>query len=294
MQIYKLFEFENIKIYKLFLSDLVYKMSVKMKKLIFCFVFLVLCFQLISATDTNIHIKTVPDMNVNVLVVSSSFEQYERFNANADKYGDVSFVFSSDKTNFGLNIYVKDLQDNSKVASGSLEDQDAGEDIDVEIIPNGFKIVETPAEENVSTGSSTLTSDLSNETENNTLEELFAATEKNVEKSKITGKAIFGENSNIKKIILYVGGVIILIIIVFFIFKKLKRGKGEIKIRKFSDWKEDQKDTPGQYYGVLEETQRKLEETQKELNMVRNKDKIKETEEKLKRDEQELRNLRGF
>jgi hypothetical protein len=233
-------------------------------------------------------------MNVNVLVVSSSFEQYERFNANADKYGDVSFVFSSDKTNFGLNIYVKDLQDNSKVASGSLEDQDAGEDIDVEIIPNGFKIVETPLEENISIENTTLTSNLTNETANNTLEDLFAATEGNVGKSKITGKAIFGENSSFKKIMIYVGGAIILVIIVFFIFKKFKRGKGEIKVKKFSDWKEEQKDTPQQYYGVLEETQKKLEETQKELNQVRNKERIKETEERLRRDEQELRNLRGF
>lgn len=269
-------------------------MSVKMKKLIFCFVFLVLCFQLVSAIDTNIHIKTVPNMNVNVLVVSSTYDVLDRFNENADQYGDVSFVFSSDQPRFGLTIFVKDLSDNSRVASKELRNQVLGREINVEVIPEGFKIIETPGKENVSVDNSTLTANSTNETGNNTLEELFAATDKNVEKSKISGKAIFGENLTLKKIVIYIGALIVLLIIVFFIFKKFKRGKGEIKIRKFSDWKEDQKDTPGQYYGVLEETQKKLEETQRELNQVKNKERIKETEEKLKRDEQELRNLRGF
>jgi hypothetical protein len=262
-----------------------------MRRVFLSLAIFVLCFQLVSAIDTNIHIKTVPNMNVNLLVVSSSFEQYQRFNANADQYGDISFVFSSDKEEFGLNIYVKDLQDNSKVASAQLEDQAAGEDIYVEVVPKNFDIIETPTEENISTTEEIVPTNLTEIPESSN-ESLLAGNE---ESSKISGKAIFGENSSIKKIIMYIGGAIVLAVIVFFAFKLFKKRKGkEIKITKLSDWKEGQKDTPREYYGVLEETQKRLEETQKELNMVKNKERIKETEEKLRRDEQELRNLRGF
>jgi hypothetical protein len=261
-----------------------------MRKIFLFLAIFVVCFQLVSATDTNIHVKTVPYMNVNVLVVSSSLVQYDRFNANADRYGDVSFVFSSDKTDFGLGIYVKDNQDNSKVVSESLKGLKAGEDISVVVVPEGFKVIETPGENisNVSAETSMPESNISNES-------LLAASEPSADQSGIQGLAVSSGNSNFKNIAIYVVGAIVLILIIFFIVRKTRKGKSEIKVKKFSDWKEEQKDaTPGQYYGVLEETQKKLEDTQRELNSIKNQSRIKETEEKLRRDAQELRSLRGF
>jgi hypothetical protein len=255
-----------------------------MRKIFLFLAIFVVCFQLVSATNTNIHIKTVPYMNVNVLVVSSSLVQYDRFNANADRYGDVSFVFSSDKTDFGLGIYVKDNQDNSKLASESLKGLKAGEDISVVVVPEGFKIIPTPTMENVS-----------NTSTETPIPESNISNEPSADQSGIHGFAVSSGNSNFKNMVIYIIGAIVLALIIFFIVRKMRKGKSEIRVKKFSDWKEEQKDaTPNQYYGVLEETQKKLEETQKELNAVKNQDRIKETEEKLRRDAQELRNLRGF
>jgi hypothetical protein len=254
--------------------------------------------QLISATDTNIKIKTVPLKNVNVIVLSSNMEVYDRFNQNADEYGDVSFVFSSDATRFDLTIFVKDIAVDQKVAYEKLENQIAGEDIYVEVIPKDFTIVEIPEEENVPTEN---TENLTEEPENFNLDEI-APPEKSEKKSLLSGLAIFGENNKIGRIILYVLGGIVLTLIIFFIIRKIRRGEKtekEIKVKKMSELMEERKieerkDTPESYYKVLDETQKKLEATQKELNQIKNQERIKEVERKLQQDQQELRKLKGF
>jgi len=275
-------------------------MGTKTRKLFLCLVFLIVFLQVVSAIDTNVQIKTVPYMNVNVLVVSSTFDEYERFNADADKYGDMSFVFSSDKTRFGLIIFVKDesdTSDNGRIASKELRNQIAGMDIYIEVVPEGFKIIETPTgEANVSNVSIENLTESSENVSSNDTDTLVTITEKSERKSFLSGLIIFGENNKLKEIIFYSAGGVLLALIIFFITRKFrKRGKRGIKIKKLSELREEQKeDTPGNYYGILEETQKKLEETQRELSRIKNKDKIKEVEEKLKKDEQELRRLRGF
>jgi len=273
-------------------------MGTKTRKLFLCLVFLIVFLQVVSAIDTNVQIKTVPYMNVNVLVVSSTFDVYERFNADADKYGDMSFVFSSDKTRFGLIIFVKDESDTlDKGRTKELRNQIAGMDIYIEVVPEGFKIIETPKEEgNISNVSLENLTESSENISSNDTNALVTITEKSDEKSFLSGLTIFGENSKSKEIIFYSAGGVLLALIIFFITRKFrKRGKRGIKIKKLSELREEQKeDTPGNYYGILEETQKKLEETQRELSRIKNKDKIKEVEEKLKKDEQELRRLRGF
>ncbi len=285
-----------------------------MKKIFFSLVILFLCFHLISATDTQIEIKTVPNMNVNVLAVSSSFEVYERFNANADQYGDVSFIFSSDISRFGLTIFIKDPQDNSKVAYKNVVNQMAGSAIYLEVVPEGFKIIETPSEKPVVEENQTIKSvstetldNLSIGTEAEKANETSTSEETNEEGTKILGWVVFGEDSSLKNIILYIIGLIVLIVIIFFTFKKFRKRKSKIKVKKLSDWMEEKKEikkesnskdskdpeSSDEYNRVIEEAQRKIEEAQKEINNLKNKGKIKAAEEKLKRDEQELKELKG-
>ena len=271
-----------------------------MKKIFFSLVILLFCFQFISAIDTNIQIKTVPRMNVNVMVLSPSFEVYDRFNANADEYGDVSFVFSSDKLRFGLTVFVKDLSDNSRVASKELRNQIPGEDIYIEVVPTGFKIIETPEEENLSAVNLTNLTEIPEENELNDTESLITIEEKEEQKNKfsLSGLVIFGENSVLKRVLFYVFIGMALALFVFLGVKKFGKREGNkkgIRIKKLSELRAEQKEeTPERYYGILDETQRKLEETQRELNRIKNREKIKELEEKMRKDEQELRKLNGF
>ena len=263
-----------------------------MKKIFFCLVILILSFQLISATETIIKVKTVPFKNINLIVLSSSLEVYETFNKDADQYGDASFLFSSDKSRFDLTIFVKDVDLDKKIAYKKLENQIAGEEIYVEVIPEDFAIVKTPGEENEQ-----------EIIENTPLNDsLISLQEEPEEKSKISGYAIFGENIQLRNIILYALGGTIILLAAFFIFKKIKkRNKREkgIKVKKLSELRSEEKTlinegSPQNYYEILNNTQKKLEETQKELDKVKNREKIREIEKKIQRDQQELRKLKSF
>jgi len=278
-----------------------------MKKVFFCLVVLILCFQLISAIDTHIDIKTVPLKNVN-LVVSTNDPPYIA-NKDANEYGDVFFVFPSDYSKFDLTIFVKDVIENKKVAFKKLENQIAGEDIYIEVVPSGFEIVETPSEEETNTEENkTLVGSSSNETEKEILNEFFETDNQKEEKSKILGWVVFGENGNLKNVMISIGGIVVLALIIFFVFKKFKKKKNKIQVKKLSAWMEEKKNpnnsntknnsnnsnSSEDYSKAIEEAQKKIEEAQREINQLKNRDKIKQAEEKLKRDEQELRNLRGF
>jgi hypothetical protein len=279
-----------------------------MKKIFFCLIFLILCFQLISATETNIKIKTVPFKNVNVNALSSSMEVYERFNKDADEYGDVSFLFSADVPMFDLTIFVKDIETGRKVAYVKLEHQMAGEDIYAEVVPEDFVIIKTPGEENETPVENLTEEENTGLDENNTNDSLIASQEEPDEKSKISGQvvSIFGGDIKLTNLLLYALGGIVLLTAGFFTVKKVrkikkrkgkvngKKGNKEIRVKKLSELREEQKDTPENYYGILSETQRKLEQTQKELNQFKNQERIKEIESKIQRDQQELKKLKGF
>jgi len=263
-----------------------------MRKIFFCLILLILSFQLISATETIIKVKTVPFKNINVIVLSSSLEIYDSFNKDADQYGDASFLFSSDKSRFDVTIFVKDVDLDKKIAYKKLEYQVAGEDIYVEVVPEDFTIVKTPGEE-------AETEIVENISLNDSITSLQ---EEPIQKSRISGYAIFGENTKLRDIILYSLGGIIILLIAFFIFKKIKkRNKGEkgIRIKKLSELRSEEKaldndGSPQNYYQILNNTQKKLEETQKELDKVKNREKIREIERRIQKDQQELRKLKSF
>jgi hypothetical protein len=263
-----------------------------MRKIFFCLILLILSFQLISATETIIKVKTVPFKNINVIVLSSSLEIYDSFNKDADQYGDASFLFSSDKSRFDVTIFVKDIDSDKKIAYKKLEYQIAGEDIYVEVVPEDFTIVKTPGEE-------TETEIAENISLNDSV---ISLQEESTQKSRISGYAIFGENTKLRKIILYSLGGIIILLVAFFIFKKIKkRNKGEkgIRIKKLSELRSEEKasdndGSPQNYYQILNNTQKKLEETQKELDKVKNREKIREIERRIQKDQQELRKLKSF
>jgi hypothetical protein len=236
---------------------------------------------------------------------------YDRFNKDADGYGDVSFIFSADVPMFDLTIFVKDVETGKKVAYTKLVHQIAGEDIYIEVVPDDFTIIKTPGEEN-ETPIENLTED--NEIDENiTLNDsLITLQEESEENSKISGQvvSIFGEDIKLRNILFYALGGIVLLTAGFFTVKKVRKRKGkgkikgnkrkgEIRVRKLSELvkerkTEEQKETPQDYYGILSETQKKLEQTQKELSKFKNQERIKEIESKIQRDQQELKKLKGF
>jgi hypothetical protein len=277
-----------------------------MKKIFFCLFILIFSFQLINATETNITVKTVPFKNINLIVLSSSLEVYATFNKDADKYGDASFVFSSDKSFFDVTIFVKDFELNKKVAYKKLEYQKAGENIYAEVIPEDFTIIETPLEENENSNLDLVEKADTEFNENISLNNsLIPLQEESRTKSRLSGNAIFGEDNNLRNTLFYIFGGMILLLVAFFLIKRIRNRKKsnrknkEIKVKKLSELRKEEKisnskDFSKDYSKLFENTQKKLEKTEQELNKLKNSERIREIERKISREQQELRKLKGF
>jgi len=256
----------------------------KKVKLFYIFILLVLLSVVqVSAIDTEIKIKTLPFHEVQVAVakpMSSTFESWGNFKNYSDQYGDVSFVFSSDKYTFDLIVYIK--KDNEKImpAQRFLENFPVGDPIYLEIAPAGFEFIETPGE-------------VIEEVENETI------IEENEIEPEVTGSAIriFGEEGIFsKKITYYIIGIIILLgvgaFVIIKIIKKRPKTSKDIKIKKLSELQDEKKEKLQDKEGIIEDAEKKIKEAQEDIRKIRNEGKIKEARQKLIDDEKELVKLR--
>ena len=179
--------------------------------LLFIFVLFTVVFMFsVSAIDTEIKIKTKPFHEVQVAVAkpsSSTFESWGNFRNYSDQYGDVLFVFSSNKEVFDLIVYIK--KDNEKIMPRQtfFDNFPAGDPIYLEIAPSGFEFIETPEE---------IVEELNETIETNETTEISDETE-----SQMTGSVIFGGEGIFSKRITYyiIGGVLLLGAAVFIFLK---------------------------------------------------------------------------
>ncbi|MCK5043510.1 hypothetical protein KAR52_00730 [Candidatus Pacearchaeota archaeon] len=262
-----------------------------MKLLCFSVLFMFLfAIPMMSAIDTEIKIKTMPFHEVQVSVskpMSQVFESWGNLKNHSDRYGDVSFVFSSDKYSFDLIVFIK--KDNEKVMPPQkfLENFPAGEPIYFEIAPSGFTLIETPSTEIIE--------------EVNVTENVTIGGEG--EDSQLTGSAIFGEDGLLSGgKIYYITGGLLLLIAAFFIFKiirkKIKFPKSpkqpkEIKIKKLSELEAEKKEDVRDDRKIIEDAEKKIKEAQEDIRKLRSEDKIKEAKKKIIEDEKELMRLRS-
>lgn len=267
------------------------------RNIILILVVVLLLANFVAATETTIKVKTLPYVNVNLNIKESgSNEVFEngRFNANSDQYGDVTFIFSSSVPVFNIGYFVKDDTD-MKVASGKLENQDAGGEIYLEAVPDGFQIIETPSletEENI-------TEEVANETIEESIEEEEILDEvetkkdkKKEDKEKVTALSISDGSLSINiRILYYVLGILVIGGLVFYFLKRKKSPK-EIRIKKLSELKKDKAERIDEQEKVIKEAEDKIENARKELKKIRNEDKISELKKKLVEDEKALMKLR--
>jgi hypothetical protein len=241
---------------------------------------------MISAIDTEIKIKTLPFHEVQVTIMkpmSPSFESWGNFQNYSDQYGDVSFIFSSNKYNFDLKVFIK--KDNEKIMPPQkfLENFPAGEPIYLEIAPGGFQLLKNPANE-------------INLSENITIED----EDRETEESQLTGAAVFGEDGLLSGgRLYYIIGGLLLLVVAFFIFRimrkkiKLSKNPKEIKIKKLSELQAEQKEGVHSNQQIIEDAEKKIKEAQEDIRQIKSDDKIKEAKKKIIEDEKELMRLRS-
>ena len=275
------------------------------KKLIFVLVTFLFLMQIISAVDTEIKVKTLPNHEVQIVVLESesiTSPVLGRFKNNSDEYGDVSFTYFS-STNFNsIMIFIK--KDNEKIISKKFtENYVLGTPVYFELAPAWFEFIETPTA-NVSEFDNQT---IENSTvEGNESEVLIESESQEVSEeagSQITGAPIFGDNGFLtKKTISYTVGIIALLIGFFVIKtmrKKLKVPK-EVKVKKLNkainQKKEKPKTNEEKRFNTNEEiiidAEEKIKEAQEDIRKIKNEDKIKEAKKKIIEDQERLIRLR--
>lgn len=266
----------------------------------------VFMFQLVSAIDTQINVKTMPYHRVDIRTLNpSDNSMVESFHKTSNLSGDVSITSAASLDSFNVAVWVR--EENIVVAYKIFESNLAGSSVNLELYPEGY-VPPAPVEEVVV--------DL-NQTANETVsEENQTPAEQNG--AIVTGSVSQGIFSN--KLFLYGGGALLLLIIigvvVYVLLKKRKERYYKYGFKK-NDWNSYQKDKKEDFYksnksqkedfeeeyseqGELEEAEKKIREAQETIRRIKNEGKMTEIKQKLlddKRkmiqDQQELMKLRG-
>jgi tetrahydromethanopterin S-methyltransferase subunit B len=119
------------------------------KKIVLGFVLVFFLMQVVTAVkNTDITIKTVPNAEVQLTVLAAedgSSEVLERYLENADQYGDLSLTFSSSHSYFDVIVFIM-YEGRKLMNSEKRVDNHAGEPLYIEMVPEGYPLVETPGE----------------------------------------------------------------------------------------------------------------------------------------------------
>lgn len=263
-------------------------------KIILSLVLLLFIVQAVSAIETKVNIKTIPGDTVQITFSDSSSASFSAleggmFNGISDEYGDFNFVFTSEKEEFNIIIYVKDPEGNKRVPVEKITKHPAGETLLLRLAPDWFDFIENPISEIVNDTNVTeenLTEEGEEIIPEEEIVEIFDET--NDQSSGITGAVIFGEGGILSgKTLYYVGGILVILIASLGTLKiiKHKRTKEpkerEIKVKKLSEVQKEKKEKIEDYKDIIERAEQKIKEAQEEIKKVKDHGRISEHEKKI-------------
>jgi hypothetical protein len=274
-------------------------------------------FPIISAAATSITIVTAPHLEVQVVAFdpnNPSAAILARDKATSDRWGDVNFTLEINK-DFDLKVFVKDGSE-TLVEEYYRESYDEGEDLYLELLPPGTELIIKPAwmfEDQPEVTETNITLD-TNETESNVTAEIIGAEAIEEASSFLTGNAIstIKEKVVTKNNLYYLLGILVLGGMIIF-GMKLKNNKPkkeekprEIRIKKLSELKEEQKkqreddkkkdeekETNDDKSEGLTEAEKRLKTLERKISELKNKDKEDKVKQQIIEKEQELMKLRN-
>ena len=258
-------------------------------------VMIVVALPIISAYKTEVTVKTQSNMLVSIQVTDPSsdekiFNVFER----ADSQGIFATNFSTGFEKVNIKIRSQDNQ-NVIIGTQEIENYNAGKPLIIDFVK------ESEANE-TSLENSNETLEITNETEVN-VEELDNS-KNETEPTEISGFFISKLTKKIPKPVYYGLGILLLVAIIgFFISRQAllikshkdnPENKQEIKIKKLTDFQEEQKqrNSINSTDERVRQAEEKIRQAQEEIKKIKNEGKIKEMESKLERDRQELEKLK--
>src|SRR3989344_2152234 len=285
------------------------------KKIILTIMLLALAISLVSAVDTEIKVKTLPDHKVFIFVYpAGELQMIDSFYATSDSNGEVSFVNSVTKSK--IDVLVKVTKDGQKIFLEKFEDYETGEPIYIRIDNEKIDGTYTPNEDAKAENTTNTTSVEENNTDapiqTNNTETIEEKTE------PISGAVVSeGKNKGTSSTIIY-GVIIGLLVVAIAIFALNKvRSSQTIKRKDGVDFpakstimptnpsypsssqsqSSSYTQTPDSFSGDSQEAEMqrveyKIREAQQELARMKNQERIKAAEAKLEVDRRELEKLR--
>ena len=271
---------------------------IKMVKKYLAFLLLaVVCVSFVSAIDTKIDVKTVPDYEVQVAASKAGSVAFELLTPSvlkvqSDKDGNAFFLLSFVDLKYNLVVTIK--KDNITVNQTRLSNLVSGENIELDFVPEWQKALRAQ-QASLTEINSTLSNEslianesfvlLENQTDNNTGGNWVSSTGLFfIEKSK----SIFSSNMTYYVIAILAVGVFAFAIRRKFAWPKVVR---EIKVRKLSELNAERSEERRKN-DELKEAEKRLKEAQQEVNKLKNTGKVKELEERIKEQQEELKRLK--
>ena len=268
----------------------------------------------ISAVDTEITIKTIPDYKIapiSFIVPGSTYSVIESFHYTANKEGEAKFVFTTSRDDFDIKIWLK-LDGETMLVKRYNDTFDAGTPLVLEAYPDWY--VSTTTEAKNETINETNETEAANETVENITEAIATATEEPEEKTtqiedvksnreRVTAFSVQdGKLAISAKGFLYLFGLVILAVLIFIGIKhshnieKAFKGnkKKDIKIIKAGEINKNKSEKLKDQEEKIDKAKSMIEDAQKEIDKMKNpnQSKIDEIKRRLIEDEKELMKLR--
>ncbi len=263
--------------------------------IIILILFVVLIIPQILASTTDVHINTLKDRKISVIILKSG-ETYSRIESFHKNTGNGNLTFSGSWAVNKIDIDLTLRRDGVTVIHERLTDIEAGKLIYINFIPGNIGIVEKTAEnDSLAQNITSISEPLQ---DSNLSEEINQAESNQTSNSPISGSAIDTTSFSMPKInwkiVFYILGVfmvLILVVGVFLIFKKRQKGM-DSKIYFGSKSSRNYKLTFTEQR-ALKTAEEKVKKAQEEIDKIRNRDqRIREVEKRLTQDKAELEKLK--
>lgn len=289
-----------------------------MVRKIICILVLLLVIANASAATTKIVVDTYANHDITVHIIKAGGEDViETLQENSGSTGKLALSFSTGENKVDISTIAR--KDGKIIASQKVEGQSTGGEINIELIKEEDKAQaveevvpqeveevasqevqnETPAEEIVNEKEEAIETaeNLEENAEGEKAEELTIQQTKETE--GLTGASVLesrflSKGAYLVIIILFVAGGL-----AFFLIKmgplKAHKIPGEIRVRKYSEMKDELENKNTYDEKKLEELEKRMQEIKTEIDSIKEskENKIKEVEARVRKDFEELRKLKG-
>ncbi len=249
------------------------------KKFALSLLFLVLIISSVSAIDTQIKIKTIPEHKASIFIYpTDSVTSINSFHVIADSTGELSVTHSSEHSK--IDILVKITKDGNKIFLERFEDYQAGKEIYIRMDYTEVNGNYEPSKEAAANTTNTTQE----------IQENVVVNEEKEPQTQLTGEVVANDTNSSSKAFYFVIVVAILgaIVIVLLVIKRFVTPSSNMDIASNQAMlrsleREERR---------IKEMERKIMNSEKELNVIKNQDKIKAAERKLEEDKRELERLK--